>query len=246
MKNTLLHLTGAAVLAFAFIGSAHTMLGQASGQTMSSDLGNVQSKSTGKTDTKDADAPAAKEKPKATEQAQKGNQQSDVSPSEKAEGKINTSKAAGDGGPTDITKRNTKVVEKSDRQTNPGQSQQKQSTTVVVQGTQANHYNNQWVAASTHSDWDVNINHNWNNHDYRYYDGGWLIITNSEAPGYYESGALVIRVKQGLAQQGYYKGHLTETIGPHTRQAISNYESDKGLQVNGQIDDPLLASLGIE
>jgi len=57
---------------------------------------------------------------------------------------------------------------------------------------------------------------------------------------------MVIRVKQSLAQQGYYKGHFTETIGMHTRQAISNYESDKGLPVNGQIDGPLIASLGLE
>jgi len=43
MKNTILHLTGAAVLAFAFIGSGRTMLGQTSIQTIPADPGNVQS-----------------------------------------------------------------------------------------------------------------------------------------------------------------------------------------------------------
>ena len=42
MKNTLLHLTGAAVLAFALIGSGHTMLGQASVQTVTTGQGGVQ------------------------------------------------------------------------------------------------------------------------------------------------------------------------------------------------------------
>jgi hypothetical protein len=57
---------------------------------------------------------------------------------------------------------------------------------------------------------------------------------------------MVIKVKESLAQQGYYKGHFTERIGAHTRQPISNYESDNGLQVNGQIDGHLSASLGLE
>jgi len=164
----------------------------------------------------------------------------------KPDSKITTEKAAGDDRSTEITKPDTKVTEQSDKQTSQSQSQQKQSASIVVQGTQANHYNNQWVAASTHGDWDISVNHNWNNHEYRYYDGGWLIITTSESPGYYQSGALVIRVKQSLAQQGYYNGHLTGTVGPHTRLAISNYESANGLPVNGQIDGPLLASLGLE
>lgn len=42
MKNTLLHLTGAAVLAFAIIGSGHRMLGQASVQTVTTGQGGVQ------------------------------------------------------------------------------------------------------------------------------------------------------------------------------------------------------------
>jgi hypothetical protein len=197
---------------------------------------------------KDADAVpnAAKEKPDATKEAQIGNQQGDVSKSDKADSTIKADNTAGADRSTDNTKPDTKVAKQSDKQINQAQSQQKQSVSVVVQGTQANHYNNQWVVASTHSDWDVSINHSWNNHEYRYYDGGWLIITTSESPGYYQSDALVIRVKQSLAQQGYYTGHFTGTVGPHTRLAISNYESANGLQVNGQIDGPLLASLGLQ
>jgi hypothetical protein len=228
----------------------------------------AQDQDTGKPDTKDADAgpkkdadagpKAVAEKPAATEQVQKADQQGDASLGDKPDRMIkpdstiksdSTTKADNtsvDDRSTDITKQPGKVAQQSDKQTGQDKSQQKHSTSVVVQGTEANHYNNQWVAASTHSDWDVSINHSWNNHEYRYYDGGWLIIETSEPPAYYESDALVIRVKQSLAQQGYYTGHLTGTVGPHTRLAISNYESANGLQVNGQIDGPLLVSLGLE
>lgn len=208
----------------------------------------AQDQDTGKTDTKNADAVphAANEKPAATKQVQKENQPGGVSRSDKTDGKIDAGKTAGVNRPTDVIKQKSEVAKQSDKQTNQGRSQQKQSATAIVQGTQANHYNNQWVAASTHSDWDVNANHNWNNHEYRYYDGGWLIIDTSESPDYYQSDSLVIRVKQSLASQGYYNGHLSATVGPRTRQAISHYESDKGLQVNGEIDATLVASLGLE
>ena len=140
------------------------------------------------------------------------------------------------------------------QRTNRSQSQQNQPSGFTVQGNRSNQYNGQWVAGNTHSDWDRNTNHEWNNHDYRWHDGGWLIFNanptlayvGSGSPGYYQTGSLVISVKHSLADQGYYNGHFSATVGPRTRQAISNYESDKGLQVNGQIDGPLLASLGLE
>lgn len=180
-----------------------------------------------------------------TKNLKKGTQQRDASRSDKSQGKLSGNNTAVAQRSTATTKRNTKVAKQSDRQTNQSQSQRNQSATVAVQGTLANHYNGQWVAASTHSDWNVNSNHNWNNREYRYYQGGWLII-DTGWPGDDETGVIVIRVKQSLARQGYYQGHFSETVGPRTRQAISNYESDKGLQVNGQIDGPLLASLGLE
>ena len=135
----------------------------------------------------------------------------------------------------------------TDQQASGSQSRQGQAApALAVKGNMANHYNGQWVAASTHSDWDVSANHNWNNHEYRYYDGGWLMIDVSSSSDSDMTGSIVIRVKQSLAQQGYYSGHMTDRIGPHTRSAISNYQSHNGLPVNGQIDAPLLASLGLQ
>jgi hypothetical protein len=126
------------------------------------------------------------------------------------------------------------------------QSSQQQNTAIVVQGNQANHYDGRWSSASSHSDWDQQTNHRWHNHDYRWYDGGWLIIETSSAPDYSAGGSTGSQVQARLAQQGYYNGPIDGDIGYGTRRAISHYESDNGLQVNGQIDEPLLASLRLE
>jgi hypothetical protein len=120
------------------------------------------------------------------------------------------------------------------QQTKRHESRQTGSPAFVVQGNQSNHYNGQWVAGNTHSDWGRNGYHQWNNHDYRWYDGGWLIID----AGYYQSGSIVREVKTSLAQD--------DRIGPRTRQAISNYESDNDLPGDGRINEPLLASLRLE
>jgi hypothetical protein len=177
---------------------------------------------------------AVREKPKAAAaQLGKGNPQRQIARSDQSQARINAVKTA-----TDIRSTNTENSRMTTRNI-------QQSTTVSIQGNRSNQYNGQWVAGNTHNDWDRSINHQWNNQNYRWYDGGWLIINAGPSPGYYQTGSIVIRVKQSLAQQGYYNGHFTQTIGPHTRQAISNYESDKGLQVNGQIDEPLLVSLGL-
>jgi len=208
-----------------------------------------QDQDTNTKDRKDAKAEphaAGKEKSVATKQTEKGKLQGDVSRSDRSRDGNSANNTAGARRSMESANQNSKVAKQSVRQTNQRQSQQNQTTAIVVQGSQANHYNGRWIAGSTHSDWDRRSNHQWRNHDYRWYDGGWLIIDTGESPGYYETGSMVIKVKESLAEQGYYNGHLTEHIGPHTRQAISNYESDKGLPVNGQIDGPLLVSLGLE
>jgi hypothetical protein len=222
-----------------------------------------------KSDAKSAEsAPhTSKEKPKASKQVQtakgeprstreeqgnqyvrKGDQSGDLSRGDKSKGKNAATSTVDVRRSPDATRGNTEAISRNVQQTNQRQSQQSQSQyqALTVQGNRGNRYNGQWVAANTHGDWDRNSNHRWNNHDYRWYDGGWLIIESDVSPGYYQTGSLVIRVKHSLADQGYYNGHFSTTVGPHTRQAISNYESDKGLQVNGQIDGPLLASLGLE
>ena len=190
-----------------------------------------------------ADSSVGKEKSKAAGPLEKGTGQGEAVKSDKATGTFKAEPSASYKRSSDTSERSTQVVNQSVQRTTESRSQ---TNVARVHGDRGNQYNGQWVAGNTHSDWDRGANHQWNNHDYRWYDGGWLIIQDDSSPDYDETGAMVVRVKQVLAQQGYYKGHFSETVGPRTRQAISNYESDKGLPVNGQIDDPLLASLGLE
>ena len=131
-------------------------------------------------------------------------------------------------------------------QTDRRQSSRQQTQSFAVQGNQANHYDGRWSSAATHSDWDQSTNHHWRDHDYRWYDGGWLIIETNASPGYEANGSTGSNVQARLAQQGYYNGPIDGYIGRGTRHAIAHYESDNGLQVNGVIDEPLLVSLRLE
>ena len=127
-------------------------------------------------------------------------------------------------------------------QISQGRTRQSQSVEITVQGNRNNRYNGKWFSGDTHSDWARNGDHEWNNHDYRWYDGGWLIMD----AGDYESGSIVSQVKVSLTQRGYYDGRISDRLGPHTRAAISNYQNDNDLVVNGRIDEPLLVSLRLE
>jgi hypothetical protein len=68
---------------------------------------------------------------------------------------------------------------------------------------------------------------------------------------YYRSGyvyghqtrSLASDVQLALARRGYYDGMIDGIIGPRSRQAISNYQAEKGLPVTGTIDAYLLRSL---
>ena len=48
-----------------------------------------------------------------------------------------------------------------------------------------------------------------------------------------------------LKRRGYYYGSIDGDIGPASRNAIRNYQADRGLKVTGRIDSSLLRSLGI-
>ena len=160
----------------------------------------------------------------------------------KSHSKVSGNNTAVAQGSTNSGTRKTALNGQSGPQTNQGKSRQSQSVAITVQGNRSNQYNGQWFAGNTHGDWDRNGDHEWNNHDYRWYDGGWLIID----AGDYETGSIVAQVKESLTQRGYYNGHISDTLGPHTRAAISNYQNDNDLVVNGRIDDPLLVSLRLE
>lgn len=130
----------------------------------------------------------------------------------------------------------------------------------------SNNYGGRWSAGYTHPGWNRGVGHYWNNHYYRWYDGGWLNVDGGFWPGYgygydypyygynyynqpYNNqpayAAIAANVQSKLAQLGYYSGDVDGRIGPLSRQAIENYQTDQGLPVTGNIDQPLLHSLGL-
>lgn len=52
-------------------------------------------------------------------------------------------------------------------------------------------------------------------------------------------------VQSKLQQQGYDVGQVDGVMGPTTRQALIQFQGDKGLSTTGQIDGPTLAALDI-
>ena len=116
--------------------------------------------------------------------------------------------------------------------------------------TRSNNYGGLWFAGNTHGDWNHNGDHYYNNHHYRWYQGGWLIIDGGYQPfgnnGYSGGGSTVSNVQASLADAGYYHGPIDGDLGPGTRNAIAGYQSDYGLRVTGRINDPLLQSLQLE
>ena len=147
---------------------------------------------------------------------------------------------------TNIARQKTIVNQQNVQQTAHHQSEHVQTQNFAVQGTRSNHYGGRWVAANVHSDWDQHSEHYWNNHRYRWYDGGWIIIDAGPSVAVFRSGSIGSTVQERLAQQGYYNGPIDGDIGPGSRHAIANYQADHGLPVNGSIDEPLLVSLGLQ
>ena len=183
----------------------------------------------------------------ATKDVVRGTPAESVSRGDKSSAKTSDIVAARASRSTNTAAVSSKAISQSARKSSRGQSSQQQSAAFAVQGNQANHYDGRWSSASSHSNWDQQTEHRWRNHDYRWYDGGWLIIDVNSGPGYYDTGGSIgTSVQTSLAHQGYYAGPIDGDIGRGTRLAISHYESDNGLQVNGQIDEPLLVSLRLE
>jgi len=115
-----------------------------------------------------------------------------------------------------------------------------------------NNYGGLWYPANTHRNWNQNQHYYWNNHNYQWYNGGWLIIDAGYNPYYSNSvygssygyqGSVASNVQSRLADQGYYQGPIDGDVGPGTRNAIANYQGDHGLRVTGRINDSLLQSL---
>ncbi len=201
-----------------------------------------------KGDSKDAEGSPHKGKgpPRGARDIAKGTKQQAVSQRDQSSGKNGN-------GPTEKALRSKFIStqegggnSRSYQQAGQSGSSRQQTPAFAVQGNMANHYNGRWSSADAHTDWDQRTNHRWHDRDYRWYDGGWLIIDPGYSPGYNLSGSVGSDVQASLAQQGYYHGPIDGYIGRGTRHAIAHYESDNGLQVNGLIDQPLLVSLRLE
>jgi len=107
--------------------------------------------------------------------------------------------------------------------------------------------------------WNRGQHYSWNNHQYGWNNGTWVIIdgggygypygynngyNGGPGPGY-GSQAMAASVQDRLARQGYYRGPDDGVIGEQTRDAIADYQNDHRLPVSGEIDGPLLQSLGL-
>ena len=75
---------------------------------------------------------------------------------------------------------------------------------------------------------------------YYAYDGPIYVGQHAEPPD------KVIADTQALLQQmGYYRGEVDGLLGPLTREALTAYQADNGLNTTAAIDQPTLDSLGL-
>jgi hypothetical protein len=56
---------------------------------------------------------------------------------------------------------------------------------------------------------------------------------------------VIANVQAALQAQGYYRGEVDGLLGPLTREALANYQRDRGLYMTSAIDRPTLESLGM-
>lgn len=57
---------------------------------------------------------------------------------------------------------------------------------------------------------------------------------------------VITNVQIQLQSSGYYSGPIDGVLGPLTRAAIADYQRDQGLAITAGIDEPTVASLGLE
>jgi len=119
--------------------------------------------------------------------------------------------------------------------------------------------------------WDRGHEHTWNHHHFRWSGGDWVILDGgydypytygydngysndydqpdvtyaTPTPSYGSSESVAMSVQDQLARMGYSPGPVDGVIGPQTRDAIADFQSDRHLPVTGEIDRPLLQALGL-
>jgi hypothetical protein len=95
---------------------------------------------------------------------------------------------------------------------------------------------------------------------YYYFDSGYWFPAPGYDPNYeaydydgpiYTYGNLlpdqvILNVQRALTDLGYFTGVLSGSLSPATRSAISTYQRDNDLVVNGVVDAPLVYSLGLQ
>jgi hypothetical protein len=91
-------------------------------------------------------------------------------------------------------------------------------------------------------------------HDAGYWYPAWGYDPNYERYDYdgpiYTYGNLlpdqvIINVQRALQQLGYYTGDLNGSLGVGTRQALTAYQQDYGLEATGVVDEPTVRALGL-
>jgi peptidoglycan hydrolase-like protein with peptidoglycan-binding domain len=93
--------------------------------------------------------------------------------------------------------------------------------------------------------WGWGYGYPYGSYDYDdgYYDDGYAPREYSQSESGVDSS--VSQVQSALAREGYYRGAIDGSVGPATRNAIRRFQSKHGLEVNGQIDRPVLEALGL-
>jgi hypothetical protein len=124
-------------------------------------------------------------------------------------------------------------------------------------------------------DWDHRQIHTWNHHRFRWFNNNWVIIdggfgypyyyggygpyyygddygydtpaysTEAQPYEYSSSANLAASVQEELVQKGYNPGAVDGVIGPQTRNAIAQFQSDHRLPVTGEIDSATISAMGL-
>jgi hypothetical protein len=56
---------------------------------------------------------------------------------------------------------------------------------------------------------------------------------------------VIVNVQRALQELGYFGGTVSGALSPATRRAISAFQQDEGLEINGVVDGPTVYALGL-
>jgi hypothetical protein len=100
---------------------------------------------------------------------------------------------------------------------------------VLVGGGYYYHDSGYWYPA-----WGYDLNHERYDYDGPIYTYGNLLPDQ-----------VIINVQRALKEVGYYAGDLNGSLGVETRQALSAYQQDYGLDTTGAVDEATVRALGL-